>query len=276
MFPALFIEILVVGVITLATMFRGILREDELEHGQLTNAGISYTCSMHPGIVRQKPGNCPVCKTMPLVVRENEKETSAFSKTMHTYKPLIIVLFIIFVVSFDSMLFYQYIFAGHTTSQASATGTDSVMAGMAMSGVSSALEAPVSLFSYDSLMVFMMTFMAGFFLVFGSLKLVNIKAFADRFATYDLIAKQWKPYGYLYPFIELFLGVSFIVSFAPRIISVVTVVVMILGAYGVWRKVRSKQKFTCACLGTKFDIPLTYVTVAENVGMAAMALFMLV
>ena len=65
-------------------------------------------------------------------------------------------------------------------------------------------------------------------------------------------------------------------SFAPRIISVVTVVVMMLGAYGVWRKVRSKQKFTCACLGTKFDIPLTYVTVAENVGMAAMALFMLV
>ena len=278
MYAIFFIEILVLIAILAPLMFRSILREDELEQERRVNPDTTYTCPMHPEIVKKKLGNCPVCKTMALVdSRElSIKELTGYAKIMQTYKPLIVVLFTLFVVSFNIMLFYQASFGNGTSNLNNATGASSLMAGMAMSGVSSSQIAPASLLSYNSLMVFMMVFMAGFFLVFGGLQLLNIKAFSARFATYDVIAKRWKLYGYLYPFIEIALGICFIFSIAPRVVSVATAVFLMVGAYGILQKVHSKQQLSCACLGTRFDIPLTYVTFVENMGMAAMALIMLV
>src|SRR5688500_15968969 len=53
-------------------------------------------------------------------------------------------------------------------------------------------------------MRWMNNFMAGFFLVFSFFKLLNLKGFADTYATYDIIAKKWHAWGYVYAFIELF------------------------------------------------------------------------
>lgn len=268
MFAFILIEVVIIGAVLMGSLLRGVLREDELEHGVTKADKPMYTCTMHPDVLQQQPGNCPHCKTMALVPVSQTKPTTGLAKIWQTYRPLIIILSAIFIISLNVTAVY--------IAALQSGGGSSIMAGMSMSGASSSNTTSVGLFTYNNLMVFMMTYMAGFFLIFGGLKLVNLRAFAMRFATYDIIAKQWKPYGYAYPFIELALGVCYLFSIAPRLTNIVTIVVMTVGAYGIHQKLRSGRMFTCACLGTKFDIPLTRVTVAENLLMAAMAVTMLV
>lgn len=118
-------------------------------------------------------------------------------------------------------------------------------------------------------------FMAGFFLVFSFFKLLNLKAFAEGYASYDLVAKRWAPYAYVYPFIELALGLAYLFSWQVELVSFITLVVMLVSAAGVMRAVADKKKLRCACLGTLLNVPLSTVTLVEDFSMAAMAAIML-
>ena len=119
--------------------------------------------------------------------------------------------------------------------------------------------------------VWMMHFMAGFFLVFSFFKLLDISAFANSYAMYDLLAMRWKAYGYLYPFIELGLGLGYVLHWQPRLVNSVTLVVMLFSSIGVIRAVSNKQKIQCACLGSVFNLPMSTVTIIEDLVMALMA-----
>ena len=57
-------------------------------------------------------------------------------------------------------------------------------------------------------------YMAGFFIIFGGLKLIDLKGFADTYITYDILAKKTRAYALVYPFIELALGLSYAFGFA--------------------------------------------------------------
>jgi copper chaperone CopZ len=118
-------------------------------------------------------------------------------------------------------------------------------------------------------------FMAGFFLVFSFFKLLDIKAFADAYAGYDLLARRWRGWGLLYPFVELGLGIAYLAHFNPQLTHWVTILVMGFSAIGVIRAVASKTQIQCACLGTVFKLPMSTVTIVEDVGMVAMAAVML-
>ncbi len=119
-------------------------------------------------------------------------------------------------------------------------------------------------------------FMAGFFLVFSFFKLLDLRAFADSYATYDVVAGRWPVYGYLYPFIELGLGVAYFTHFAPVATNAVTLVVMGVSSVGVVKAIVTKRKIRCACLGTVFNLPMSVVTLVEDVLMVAMAAAMLI
>jgi copper chaperone CopZ len=119
-------------------------------------------------------------------------------------------------------------------------------------------------------------FMAGFFIVFSFFKLLDIPAFATAYASYDLLAARWRGWGYVYPFVELALGIAYLINFNPLLTNWVTVVVMGFSAIGVIRAVMNKTRIQCACLGTVFKLPMSTVTIVEDVGMVAMALWMLV
>lgn len=119
-------------------------------------------------------------------------------------------------------------------------------------------------------------FMAGFFLVFSFFKLLNLEAFATAYAGYDLLAARWKGWGYVYPFIELALGMAYLTNFNPLLTNWLTLIVMGFSAIGVVRAVMSKTRIQCACLGTVFQLPMSTVTIVEDVGMVAMAAWMLV
>jgi copper chaperone CopZ len=124
-------------------------------------------------------------------------------------------------------------------------------------------------------MGWMMMFMAGFFIVFGAFKLLDVPAFANSYAQYDIIAKRFKPWGYIYPFVEVALGFGFLFWLDMRVLSWIALVLSLIGAVGVIQANLSKQTIQCACLGTVFKLPMSVVTVIENLGMAAMAAWML-
>ncbi|MDT7043719.1 MauE/DoxX family redox-associated membrane protein [Candidatus Nitronereus thalassa] len=121
-----------------------------------------------------------------------------------------------------------------------------------------------------------MHYFMGFFLCcFAMLKIFNLSAFADGFQMYDLIAKHSRAYAYIYPFIELGLGLSFLSFLAPAVTYSVTIIVMIIGTLGVVSALRKDLDINCPCMGSVLDVPLSTVTLTEDVGMGVMAVVML-
>lgn len=114
-------------------------------------------------------------------------------------------------------------------------------------------------------------FMAGFFLVFSFFKLMNLRGFAEGYRTYDIVAKRFPVWGFIYPFVELALAFAFII--APEAIgtNIVTFIVMGVSCIGVIQSLIKKTPFMCACLGTIIKLPLSKVTLAEDLLMMAMS-----
>lgn len=119
-------------------------------------------------------------------------------------------------------------------------------------------------------------FMAGFFIVFSFFKLLNLRGFADSYSTYDILAKRWRPYAFIYAFIELGLGVAYLTGITPLVVNMVTFVVMSISLVGVLQSVLNKRKIRCACLGDVFNLPMSTITIVEDALMIAMALIMLI
>ena len=118
-------------------------------------------------------------------------------------------------------------------------------------------------------------FMAGFFLVFSFFKLLDINAFANAYSGYDLLAKRWRGWGLIYPFVELVLGMAYLANFNPIFTHWATIILMGFSAIGVIKAVASNTQIQCACLGTVFKLPMSTVTIVEDVGMVLMAAGML-
>jgi copper chaperone CopZ len=118
-------------------------------------------------------------------------------------------------------------------------------------------------------------FMSGFFLVFSFFKLLNLKGFAESYAMYDVLAKQIPVWAYLYVFIELSLGIAFLINFNPILTNSITVIVMSISIIGVLQSVLNKEKIQCACLGAVFNLPMSTVTIIEDALMIAMSGIML-
>ena len=121
-------------------------------------------------------------------------------------------------------------------------------------------------------------FMAGFFLVFSFFKILNLKGFAESYAMYDIVAKKWNGWGYMYAFIELGLGFAFLAAFNPLLTNAITFVVMTISITGVLQSVLNKQKIKCACLGDVFNLPMSTITIIEDalmIGMSGVMLLMM-
>ena len=127
-------------------------------------------------------------------------------------------------------------------------------------------------FSYQSIMI---DFMAGFFLVFGAFKLIKLSAFAEAYAMYDVIAKRAKAYGYIYPFVEIALGLAFLLRFEIVAVAWITLGLMIINSFGAYNGIRDKKVLMCAYLGTVFKLPMSYVSLGEDLLMAAMAVMII-
>ena len=124
--------------------------------------------------------------------------------------------------------------------------------------------------------IWMRNFMAGFFLVFSFFKLLDLKGFAESYATYDLIGKKWLGWGYVYAFLELSLGLAYLINFNPLLTNAITFVVMSISIVGVIQAVLSKRKIQCACLGAVFNLPMSTITIIEDALMIVMSGIMII
>jgi copper chaperone CopZ len=139
--------------------------------------------------------------------------------------------------------------------------------------ICSAIEIAAASFQ---LMRWMNHFMAGFFLLFSFFKMLDIKGFATSYAMYDVVAARWKVWGFLYPFVELGLGLLLLLSIQPIFTNWAVLLVMSISVIGVLQSVRNKRKIKCACLGAVFNLPMSTVTIIEDGLMILMSVYMLI
>ena len=109
------------------------------------------------------------------------------------------------------------------------------------------------------------------------LKLQNLEKFSTMFLNYDLLAKRWVPYGYIYPFAELLAGLLMTAGALDAVSIPVALFIGTIGAVSVFKAVYiDKRELKCACVGGESNVPLGFLSLTENLMMILMAVWMLV
>jgi hypothetical protein len=122
-----------------------------------------------------------------------------------------------------------------------------------------------------------MSHVMGWVLIFfGVIKLSDIVGFAEGFAKYDPLAKRSITYAQTYPFIEITLGILFILQFLILPATLITLFIYSASLYGALQSMMKKETLHCVCLGTYFKLPLSTVTTIEASFMILMCIWMLV
>ena len=112
--------------------------------------------------------------------------------------------------------------------------------------------------------------------VLALLKLQDIERFSSMFLNYDLLARRWVPYATLYPFLEALAGVLMLGGVLNRVSIPVALFIGGIGAASVIKAVYiDRRSLRCACVGGGSRVPLGPVSLAENLMMVGMALWML-
>lgn len=122
---------------------------------------------------------------------------------------------------------------------------------------------------------FMLDFMGLFYIVFSFFKLLDLKGFPESFRMYDPLAKTMPVYGWVYPFIEVVLGLMFLMRIQIPLALITTLIVLGITTIGVTKTLLDKKSIQCACLGTALKLPMTKATFIENSIMIIMAIIML-
>lgn len=111
--------------------------------------------------------------------------------------------------------------------------------------------------------------------VLALLKLQDVEKFSSMFLNYDLLAKRWVPYAYIYPFAEGLAGVLMIAGVATWLSVPVALFIGTVGAVSVFKAVYvDKRELKCACVGGSSNVPLGFVSLTENLMMVGMAVWM--
>ena len=112
--------------------------------------------------------------------------------------------------------------------------------------------------------------------VLAMLKLQDVERFSTMFLNYDLLAKRWVPYGYIYPFAEAVAGVLMAARALDWLSIPLALFIGTVGGVSVFYAVYiQKRELKCACVGGSSRVPLGFLSLTENVMMVAMALWML-
>lgn len=200
-----------------------------------------YSCPMHPEIKQHGRGHCPKCGMDLVLAKELESSASTHQTKTSSWKdyiPLLVIIGLLVTVT-------------------------KVLAFHDLQTNSYSLSKTISYF------------MIGFFITFAGFKLIDLKGFAQGYSTYDLLAQKFFPYGYIYPFIELFFALAMILQPKSQPLLIAEFLIMVFSGLGVAIKLLKKEQFQCACLGTFLKVPLTKVTLVEDFGMAFLALVLL-
>ncbi len=139
---------------------------------------------------------------------------------------------------------------------------------MAMAASYAVAGSPFTLLAAQWFIAFSMT-------VLALQKLQNVEAFSTMFLNYDLLARRWVPYSYIYPFAEALAGVLMIAGALTWLSVPVALFIGTVGAVSVAKAVYiDRRELKCACVGGTSNVPLGFVSLTENLMMIAMAVWM--
>ena len=111
--------------------------------------------------------------------------------------------------------------------------------------------------------------------VLAYLKLRDVDGFATMFLNYDLLARRWVPYGYVYAWAEGLAGVLMISGRLDWLSVPIALTIGTIGAVSVVKAVYiDKRELKCACVGGDSNVPLGFISLTENLMMIGMALWM--
>ncbi|MGB7408299.1 MAG: glutaredoxin [Pontixanthobacter sp.] len=106
-------------------------------------------------------------------------------------------------------------------------------------------------------------------------KLQDVRSFSTMFLNYDLLARRWVPYGFVYPFAEGLAGILMTAHALPIISVPVALIIGTIGAVSVFKAVYiDKRELKCACVGGSSNVPLGFISLTENLFMIGMGLWM--
>lgn len=145
-----------------------------------------------------------------------------------------------------------------------------IAAGLALAVSFATFGAPFTGRSLEWFVSFAMALLA-------MLKLQDVDRFATMFLGYDLLARRWVPYAYLYPFGEALAGILMSARALEWLSVPIALFIGTIGAVSVFYAVYvQKRELKCACVGGSGRVPLGFVSLTENLVMVAMALWMIV
>ena len=122
----------------------------------------------------------------------------------------------------------------------------------------------------------MISYMGIFFLLFSFLKLIDVKGFSASFKKYDLISKIIPSFAVAYPFIELFLALTFLSGYFLIVSYIMTFIFMTSQFFGVFISLQKKEVIKCACMGSSINIDISTLTLIENLVMILMSIYMII
>ena len=122
----------------------------------------------------------------------------------------------------------------------------------------------------------MVSYMGIFFLLFSFLKLIDVKGFSGSFKKYDLISKIIPSFAITYPFIELFLALTFLSGYFLITSYIMTLLFMTSQFFGVFISLQKKEVIKCACMGSSINIDISTLTLIENSVMILMSIYMII
>lgn len=154
---------------------------------------------------------------------------------------------------------------------------------IAIFGSMALLAAAIVANLYDgfSILTWVMWFFATSMVALAVQKLQDVGGFVSGFLGYDLLAQRYVPYGYAYPFLELFAGVGMaaLIGTGSPLIWLVAPVALFIGTVGAISVVKAvyvdKRELTCACVGGGSNVPLGFISLTENLVMMAMGVWMI-
>ncbi|MGR3503508.1 MauE/DoxX family redox-associated membrane protein [Pseudaestuariivita sp.] len=113
-------------------------------------------------------------------------------------------------------------------------------------------------------------------ILLGMQKLRDIEGFTTMFLNYDLLARRWVPYAYVYPFVETGAGILMTGMLLTWLSAPAALIVASIGAVSVFKAVYiDRRTLKCACVGGNSNVPLGFVSLTENLMMIGMAVVML-
>lgn len=149
---------------------------------------------------------------------------------------------------------------------------------IAVFGMAAAMALAASWAAFGALLTIRTAewFVAMSMCLLAMLKLQDVERFSTMFLNYDLLARRWVRYGYLYPFGEATAGVLMIAGALTWLSVSIALFIGTVGAVSVFKAVYlDKRELKCACVGGSSNVPLGFVSLTENLLMIGMALWML-